>query len=137
MEKYRVQKDLQVFGLQVMSFPYGIGEAFGNLMEMIPNGKERAYYGISYFDNAGNIVYHAAAEEKYSGEAEKYNCKSYTIEKGEYLAIKLAGWRSKTDKMKELFHELMIDERTNKSKPCIEWYYNDDEMMCMMLMKDK
>ena len=135
MEQYKLENNVTVFGFQVKNFPNGIGEAFHKLIEMIPNGKERAYYGISYFDNTGNVVYKAAAEEKFTGEAEKYNCERYTIEKGEYLTIKLLDWRNKTDCIKDLFHELMEDGRTDKSKPCIEWYYNDDEMLCMLLMK--
>lgn len=134
MEKYQIKNDVKGFGFQVKSFPSGIGEAFQKLMEMIPKGKERSYYGISYFNDSGNILYYAAAEEINPGEAEKYHCDSYTIEKGEYLTIKVPGWRQKTDQIKDVFHELMQDKRIDNTKPCIEWYYHDEEMMCMMKM---
>jgi hypothetical protein len=31
-----------------------------------------------------------------------------------------------------VFHEIMRDGRVDKTKPCVEWYKNDDEMMCMI-----
>lgn len=36
-------------------------------MKMIPNGLERAYYGLSWMTDDGAITYIAAAEEKSAG----------------------------------------------------------------------
>jgi hypothetical protein len=36
---------------------------------MHDNGFNRSYYGISYINDDGKIIYKAAAEEKYNGEA--------------------------------------------------------------------
>ena len=46
----------------------------------------------------------------------------------------LYGWRTKTDCIKDIFHEIMQDERAGHTKPAVEWYKNDDEMMCMVKM---
>ena len=83
-------------------------------------------------DKDGQMIYKAAALEKYEGEAEKYNCERYTIEKGEYLTVTLHDWRKKTDCIKDVFHEIIQDSRVDKTKPAVEWYKNDDEMMCMV-----
>ena len=107
MEKYNLQNDMKVFGVQVKTFPNGIGEAFDALVKMLPGGFDRSYYGISYMSNDGAMVYIAAAIEKEEGEAEKYNCERYTIEKGEYLAITVNDWRSKTDCIKDVFYVLI------------------------------
>jgi hypothetical protein len=135
MEKYNMKNDLKVFGVHVKNFPKGIGLAFDSLLEMIPGGFDRSYYGISSMSETGTVVYKAVAEEKFDGEAQKYNCEQDVISKGEYLTVSLKDWRKKTDSIKDIFHEMMKDDRVDKTKPCIEWYKDDNEMMCMLKMK--
>ena len=135
MEKQKFEKDLNVFGIEVKTFPNGIGDAFDELVKKTgDNAGERNYYGISEFKN-GKIIYYASAEEKREGEAEKYNYESLKIEKGEYLAEPLKNWRTKTDCIKDVFTEMMKSNDVDKMKPCIEWYKNDEEMLCMMKAK--
>lgn len=134
MEKYILPDDLRVFGVQVKTFPNGISEAFDSLVKMLPGRFDRSFYGISYVENDA-MVYIAAAGEKYKGEAEKYNCKGYTIEKGEYLTETVNEWRKKTDRIGDVFHDMMRDARVDKTKPAVEWYKNDEEMLCMVRSK--
>jgi len=134
MERYTLQYDQKVFGIRVKTFPLGIGEAFGSLAEMISEGYDRSYYGLSQISDA-EIIYIAAAEEKYEGEAQKYNCEEYTIEKGEYLMELIRDWRKKTDSIKDVFHEMMQDSRFDNTSQCIEWYKDDDEMLCLVKSK--
>lgn len=134
MEKYILPDDLRVFGVQVKTFPNGISEAFDSLVKMLPGRFDRSFYGISYVENDA-MVYIAAAVEKYKGEAEKYNCKGYTIEKGEYLTETVNEWRKKTDRIGDVFHDMMRDARVDKTKPAVEWYKNDEEMLCMVRSK--
>ena len=35
---------------------------------------------------------------------------------------------------KDVFHEIMQDERADHTKPAVEWYKNDDDMLCMVKM---
>jgi hypothetical protein len=131
MEKYNLKTDITVFGKPVLTFPSGIGDAFEALVKMIPDGFNRSYYGISKMENS-KMTYIAAAEELNNQEAEKYNCNRYIIERGDYLTIALADWQTKTDSIKDVFDQLVKDNRTDKSKPGIEWYKNEKEMLCMM-----
>jgi len=137
MEKYNLPGDIKVFGMQVKTFPEGIGEAFETLVNIISNGYDRSYYGISYMTKEGVIIYIAAAEEKYEGEAEKYHCERYIIERGEYLTVRIRDWRRKTDCIKDVFHEMMQDSRIEKTSTCLEWYKDDDEMLCMIKINQK
>lgn len=132
MEIYNLQHDVKVFGFRVTSFPAGIGEAFELLIKTVPGGFDRPYYGISYMDKDGQMIYNAAALEKYEGEAEKYNFEKYIIEKGEYQAVTVSGWREKTACIKDVFYEIIQDSRVDKTKPAVEWYKNNDEMVCMI-----
>jgi hypothetical protein len=101
-------------------------------MQKIPDGKSRSYYGLSNMDVNGKVFYYAAAEEKSPGEAEKYGYERYTIQKGDYLTEAVHDWRTKTSCIKDIFHEMMQDKRADITKPCVEWYKDDNEMICML-----
>jgi DNA gyrase inhibitor GyrI len=131
MDTITLKENINVWGFQVKSFPEGIGEAFDSLMTMIPDALDRAFYGISYME--GNSVrYYATVIENYPGEAEKYNCQRYIIEHGEYATITVKGWKNKTHTIKDVFGELYRKQCPDMSRPAIEWYKNDDEMLCMV-----
>jgi len=136
METYNLKNDLKVFGKEVRTFPLGVAEAFHDLLTMIPDGSHRAYYGLSHIDEMGKIIYKAAAEENYAGEAEKYNCKRYLIEKGEYLAVSITNWRDNTDCIKDVFHDMMEDDRADKTKEVVEWYKTETEMLWLVKAKE-
>src|SRR5438552_9058454 len=132
MEKYILKNYIKAFGVKVKNFPNGIGEAFDTLVKMLPEGDKRSYYGISQMAKNGKMEYYATAEELHPGEAEKYKCDRYTIEKGEYLVESLHDWPRKTDSIKNMFCSMIQDNRVDKMKPAIEWYKNNDEMLCMV-----
>jgi hypothetical protein len=136
METYFIEKDLTVFGVEVKTFPQGIDEAYKKLMDQLGGGFDRPFYGISFMQS-GMMHYYATALETTRGEAEKYNCERLTIEKGEYLTITVLQWRSKTKEINSFFHQLLQDDRTDKTKPAIEWYKNNEEMLCMLRTKRK
>ena len=133
METFTFEDDIKVFGIEVSTFPAGIGDAFNELINATGDAAgKRNYYGISYMNNDGKIIYKAVAEEKYNGEAGKYNYAISTIEKGKYYYKKVNDWRSKTNCINQVFHEIMQDDKVNKQTPAIEMYKNDDEMLCMI-----
>jgi hypothetical protein len=134
MEKHILKNDVKVFGFQVKSFPKGVGEAFDSLTKKIPGGFNRSYYGICEM-RKNTMVYLATAEENNENEAKIYKCDRYTIEKGEYLTATLKAWRTKTDSIKDIFERLGQQPETDHTKPIVEWYKNEDEMMCMMKLK--
>lgn len=133
MEKYIFENGLKVFGIEVKNFPAGIDEAFDELIKKTGDcAGEREYYGVSSINSEGKMIYKAVAEEKNEGEAEKYNYEKSLIEKGEYLYKELKDWRNNTNCIKDIFMNMMQDDKVNKAKPCVEWYKNDEEMLCMM-----
>ena len=134
MEIYHIPHNITVFGNPVHSFPIGIGEAFGNLMNKLPRGDTRPYYGISWCIN-NDITYIAAAEQKSENEPAEYNCSAYTIEKGDYFSVPLYNWMNKTSCIKDVFAEILKDERVDNTKPAIEIYKNNKEMLCMVAIK--
>jgi predicted transcriptional regulator YdeE len=132
VEKVSFPQDLKVFGMYVKTFPEGIGEAFDSLIERMPLDQARSYFGISQMGCNGDILYYAAAEETYEGEASTYGYDIYLVKQGEYLTVTVKDWRQKTHCIKDVFEAMLDDDRIDKANQCIEWYKNDDEMVCMV-----
>jgi predicted transcriptional regulator YdeE len=132
METYLLKKNVTVFGFEVKTFPEKIGEAFDSLIAKVPEGLNRSYYGISFMNSEGKPVYVAAVEERNKGEADKNMCERYTIERGKYFTVTINDWRKKTGSIKNVFEEMMKSTQVDLTKPCIEWYKNDFEMVCML-----
>ena len=134
MKEFNFPEDVNVFGFPVNTFPAGIGDAFDILIQKTGDcAGARNYYGLSELEN-GRMIYYALAEEKFPGEAKKYNYEKFTIEKGDYLTIAVSEWQKKTNCIKDVFSEIIQDPRVNKTKPAIEWYINENEMMCLVQM---
>jgi len=132
METLTLSNDLHLFGVEVGTFPLGIAQAFDSIADSIPNGRNRAYYGLSKMKPDGSILYVAAAEENFSGEAEKYNYKRYTVEKGEYTIKTVHNWMENTSSIMDAFNELLTGDGIDKTRYCVEWYRSDDEVVCMV-----
>ena len=131
MEIILMKEDIAVFGKEVPTFSAGIGEAFDSLAAMLPEGGQRAFYAISQCTD-GRVNYKAAALETFEGEAAQYACERYIIGKGEYLSVKLTGWSDKIPTIKQVFDEILKDERVDRRSPAVEVYFDDEEMLCMV-----
>lgn len=136
MKEYTFENDVNVFGVNVTTFPSGISDAFNELIKETGDcAGARDYYGISEFKD-GRMVYYAVAAEKFKGESEKYNYEKLSIEKGKYASVTVFDWRKKTDCIKDVFGEILQHPQVDKTKPAIEWYRNDNEMICLVKMKE-
>ena len=132
VERYELTEDLRVFGNRVEDFPKGIERAFRVLADAIPDGLTRSYYGLSYLVD-GKMEYYVTVEEKSKGEAEKYGYPTHTIKKGSYSFIALKDWRSKTHLIHDIFSSLSDEDFvSDKNHPLVEWYKNENEMLCMV-----
>jgi hypothetical protein len=135
MENYHIEHDLKLFGLHVKTFPLGIGETFDELINNLPEGPGRSYFGISYV-KGDKIVYLAMTAERFEGESNQYGYEKFIVARGNYKSIVVKDWSKKTDRIKELFHEILNDECPVATRPCVEWYKDDVEMMCMVRTED-
>ncbi|MBY0537114.1 MAG: hypothetical protein K2P88_14785 [Chitinophagaceae bacterium] len=130
MEHYSLPTDLNLIGFEVKTFPNGIGDSFDILYNTF--GQERSYYGISWFDENETIKYYAMTTELPADNQLAENYQKLEIQKGNYRTITVFNWLSKTNSIKDVFHELLKDARPNQNSPCIEWYKSDTEMVCMV-----
>jgi hypothetical protein len=135
MEIFKLENDTKIICLKAKSFPQGIQEAFDLLSAKLERADERKYFGISHGSKSGEIIYKAAVNELFDGEAEKLNCEAFTIIKGTYLREIIKDWKTKVEKMGEAFRTMIADSRLDYNSPCVEVYEGDD-VICMVRIKD-
>ena len=135
MEILNLKENIEVLCRRVSEFPKGVKDAFTSLMHDLPDSNKRDFYGISYMDEKGGIVYKAGATFLPGDSAEKYSSELFKIPKGDYLGETLLGWMSKKECIKDIFGRLMKDPRFDDGFPCVEWYKSDDDLFCMVKIR--
>jgi hypothetical protein len=99
---------------------------------MLPSN-ERRFFGISRPEN-GVIFYKAAAEVL---EEDNLNCESVVIKKGKYRCITVLNYKKDLQGIGKAFSELISDHDIDPNGYCIEYYYNDEDVKCMIRLKDR
>lgn len=132
METIKLVKDIPVFYITAKSFPEGIVEAHEKLHSLVPFTKSRNYFGISRPEHGGAIIYKAAAEEKEQDESRKFNLKTLTIRKGDYVQETIKNYAEKPEQIKESFERLLKEPGLDPEGYCVEWYINETDVKCMV-----
>ena len=136
METTPLDHDIKVFYIPAKSFPDGIMEAHRTLHSLVPFSPNRKYFGISRPEN-GQIVYRAATEEINPGEAEKYNCDTLTLKKGNYLSTTLHDYMNDLAGIAKTFEQILSDPHIDPEGYCVEWYLSQKDVKCMVRLKDQ
>jgi hypothetical protein len=132
MEKFTLEDDIKVFCETAKSFPGGILEAHKELESIITCSKQRRYFGISSRNAKGIIIYDAAAEEIYQGEAEELGCEMFVIESGTYISLFIEDYISDIKSIANAFQQLIAYPSVDPQSYCIEWYLNEKDVRCMV-----
>jgi hypothetical protein len=132
MEKYPIAKDIKLFYVEADSFPLGVGGAFNRLYQLIGSNTGRIPYGISFPDGKGSLVYRAAIEEAFPGEAEKAGCATFIVRKGEYISEFLTDWKKNESIVGRTFQQLLKDPHIDRNGYCLEIYPNEKDMRCLV-----
>jgi predicted transcriptional regulator YdeE len=136
METIHINDDIKVLYSTAKSFPEGIMDAFNELQSKVPASKNRIYYGISRPEN-GHITYKAAVEELYNGEAEKLGFDKMVIKKGLYSCSTIKDFMKNTPEIGKAFQELLTSPNLDPNGYCVEWYLNDQDVICMVRLNDE
>lgn len=129
-----IDNDIKVFYVTATSFPEGIMDAHKKLQGMVPFSKDRRYFGISRPEN-GIIVYKAAAEEINPGEAEKWNCDTLVLKKGKYVCETVNDFMNGLQSIGDTFKTLLSRPGIDPEGYCVEWYFNDKDVKCMVRLQ--
>jgi hypothetical protein len=132
-----LEKDIKVFYIRATSFPQGIEEAMLKLQSLFSLTKERRIFGLSRPENNEGIIYRAAAEEIYDGEAEKMQCDTMIISKGRYIAVEVVDFRKDLMSIGSAFHQLLKSPNLDPQGYCVEWYAIDKEAVTCMIRLDE
>jgi hypothetical protein len=130
MKILHLDHDIPTFCVTAESFPHEINKAFGRLIEKLPSEKGRTFFGIAFQSDAGGMIYKAAVQENYPGEARHIGCEVYTIKKGAYIVETVKNWKSDITSIGKTFQKLG-DARPDTTFPCVEWY-NGADVICMV-----
>jgi hypothetical protein len=134
METTMIDNDIKVFYVAAKSFPDGILEAHQRLHQLVPFSADRKYFGISR-PEGGPIVYRAATEEKFTGEAKKYNCDTLVLKKGKYISLTVDNFRKDPQLIQRTFEKLLASPDIDPQGYCVEWYSNEDSVNCMVRLR--
>ncbi len=137
METTILEKDIKVFYVTANSFPQGIGEATQKLHSLFAFSKERRIFGLSRPENNDGIIYRAAAEEMFEGEAEKLKCKTLIIPKGKYISILVNDFRKDVMSIDSAFQQLLKQPNLDPQGYCVEEYATDKEVVTCMIRLDE
>lgn len=132
MENYILQQDIHVIYIEAGSFPAGIKAAFDKLMAITGTAEKRQLFGISFPEKNGQIIYRAAAAEKFSGEAAVLGCQSFTIEKGTYSSVLIKDFMNNIPAIAKAFTELLTHPLLSSSGYCLEIYEGENDVRCMV-----
>lgn len=135
MDKIRFDKDVKVFYVNAKSFPEGIQEAHQKLHSLIPFSKDRKYFGVSRPEQGDGIIYRAAAEELEPGEAESLRLESLVLKKGDYVSITIKDYAKDIMSIDRAFKELLALPDLDPQGYCVEWYYNEKDVKCMIRLQ--
>ncbi len=135
METITFNDDIKVFYVTASSFPHGIMEAHEKLHSLVSFSTARKYFGISRPEN-GDIVYKAAAEEIYQGEAEKLNCDTLLLKKGNYISLTINDYVKDLQSIDRSFKKLLSQRGLDPNGYCVEWYFNDKDVKCMIRLSE-
>lgn len=136
MEKYYLAESIKVICIKAVSFPEGIAAAFDQLYAVCGNKTARNFYGISYPEGGGKIIYRAAATENYNGEAAALRCESFTIKKGSYNSILIKNYIKNIPAVSNAFSQLLAQPGIDPDGYCLEIYESDTDVRCLVLLKN-
>lgn len=130
MENYTFQKDVHTYCVTAENFPEGILDAHQQLQALLPKNDRRDYFGISYPDKNGIMIYKAAAEIL-EGESMP-GLETFVIKNGPYNTLYINQYSTHPDSISQAFELLLKQHEVDPHGYCLEWYINEHDVKCMV-----
>lgn len=135
MQTFQIHKDIRTFYVQASSYPDGVLAAHQKLHSLVGDPK-RNYFGISWGQPDGGILYRAAVEELHEGEAEKMGCETFIIPKGDYLAEIVRDYMKNPAPIGKAFQQMLAAPDLDPNGFCLEMYLTDTEVRCLVKLSE-
>src|SRR5260221_13741421 len=137
METYLLKDDIKLLCVDATSFPEGIEAAQQKLHSLLSITNNRRFFGISYPQGGGKIIYKAAVEESFKGESDQLNLDTFVVKKGEYKGSRVVHYQDHIDSLGKTFQKILTDPRIDPNGCCVEMYLNDEDVQCMVRLDSK
>lgn len=135
MNRYHLTEDILLYTLTATKFPEGILAAFEQLHTLTKIEDPISYYGISYSNTLGGITYKAAVALKTPNTA-ILELETYTLRAGQYIGKEIRNFREHVTDIGKTFQELIQHPEIEKNGCCVEVYYNDKDVRCMVKIEE-
>jgi len=122
--------DLPDFRLVVSradEFPSGIKACWDKLESKLSSLKGRKFYGVALREGS-ELIYYAGLEPVSDAEVASLGFPTMMIKGGKYARAKLFDYSNHTDRIGEIFGELIRDLGMDPHKPMIEYYRSQSEL---------
>jgi hypothetical protein len=137
MDNFIMGEDIKVMYVTAAGFPEGIPAAHEYLRSLVPKVARRRYFGISAPNEEGKIIYKAAAEETFPGEARNLGLQTFTIRRGAYIGFYIKNYKEDPSAIRHAFDLLLGQGEADPNGYCLEWYYGEDDVKCMVRSADE
>ena len=108
-------------------FPSGIKAAWDRLESKLPSLKSRKFYGLTVCEGS-QLAYFAGFEPVNDEEVASLGFPTMMIKGGKYARAKLFDWQNHTDKIGEIFDQLMQDFQMDPNGATVEYYRSQSEL---------
>ena len=131
-----IEKDIPTVYVEATSFPNGVLAAHQKLHRLLENKEKRHFYGISYPNTEGGIVYKAAASTLNADEAKQLNLDTFVIKKGTYSSVFIENYLADIPSIGRTFQSLLADSRVDPNGYCLEIYEGEKDVRCLVKLAD-
>jgi predicted transcriptional regulator YdeE len=111
--------DLRLMVTRADEFPSGIRAAWDRLESRLSSLKGRKFYGVVLCEES-QMVYYAGVEPASEEEVSLLGLATMIVKGGKYARAKLLDWPNHTNKIGEIFAELMRDFGVDPKGPTVE-----------------
>jgi hypothetical protein len=132
MQKIRLKKDIHLVCVQAKNYPFGITDAFRELEDLSPEICSLPFYGLTFTEVGGNIIYKAGVDRSLIRLTLKKNCENFIIRKGQYLSETHMDFMDDNSVIQISFSRMFNSVIAQINYPFIEWYRSPREVTCMV-----
>ena len=137
METDKIEKDIHCHSIKASSFPEGVLAAHQLIHSLFAFDGKRRFYGISRPEGKDTISYWAAVEKQDDDNALDERLEEFVILKGQYSGTDIKNFRSDIPAIGRTFQQLLTHPGLDPDGFCLEWYYNMNDVRCIVRLKDK
>lgn len=119
--------DLRLMVVRADEFPGGIKTAWDRLESRLSSLKGRRFYGVSR-DEGSQVAYFAGVVPTSDEEVTQLGFPTMMIKGGKYARAKLLDWSSQTEKIGQIFSELIRNFPMDPNGWALEYYRSQSEL---------